>query len=134
MNTPIIQTRVPGISVLTSGKVAPGAISEILHSPRLPVLLRQLRESFDTVIVDTPPVLQFSESRLVASLADGVILVLRSGMTDKSRAVMARDQLAMDGIEVIGAILNDWDPDTAESSKYDSYYSAYMQYQKEDAK
>ena len=134
MDTPIIQTKVPGISILTSGKVETGAISEILHSPRLPVLLRQLREAFDTVIVDTPPVLQFSESRLVASLADGVILVLRSGMTDKSRAVMARDQLAMDGIEVIGAILNDWDPDTAESSKYDSYYSAYMQYQKEDAK
>jgi capsular exopolysaccharide synthesis family protein len=129
----IVATKIPGVSVLTSGKADVRAITEIFHSPRMPSLLKQLQETYDTVIVDTPPVLQFSESRLVASLADGVILVLRSGVTDKARAIMARDQLAMDGIEVIGAILNDWDPDSAGGdSKYQSYYSAYMQYHHQD--
>ena len=74
--------------------------------------------------------LQFSESRLVASLADGVILVVRSGVTDKDSALAAKEQLATDRIEVIGAILNDWTPRKSDQNKYSSYYSAYARQQR----
>ena len=117
------------VSVLPSGHIEINDIGEVFHSPRVAGLLRQLRECFDTVIIDTPPMLQFSESRLAASLADGVLLVLRSGHTDKDSAVAAREQLVHDRIELLGTILNDWDPkQSGSSSKYGSYYASYMRY------
>ncbi len=115
--------------VLPSGSVDLTKISELFHSPRVPSLLRQLKQSFDTVIIDTPPMLQFSEARLVASFSDGVILVLRSGLTNRDSAVSARDQLSRDGIAVLGTILNDWRPGKADINQYASYYGNYMKYQ-----
>ena len=125
----ILRTPYPRVSVLPSGHIEINDIGEVFHSPRVAGLLRQLRECFDTVIIDTPPMLQFSESRLTASLADGVLLVLRSGHTDKDSAVAAREQLAHDRIELLGTILNDWDPkQSGSNSKYGSYYASYMRY------
>ena len=130
-----LRTPYPRVSVLPSGHIEISDIGEVFHSPRVAGLLRQLRECFDTIIVDTPPMLQFSESRLAASFADGVLLVLRSGHTDKDSAVAAREQLAHDRIELLGTILNDWDPkQSGASSKYGSYYASYMKYHaKEEA-
>jgi succinoglycan biosynthesis transport protein ExoP len=125
-------TGIPRVFILPSGPAELAEISELLHSPRVPVLLKQLRRTFDTIIVDTPPMLQFSEARIVSSFADGVILVIRSGRTDRESAVIAREQLTRDGIAVLGTILNDWDPRTAENA-HASYYKAYMHYQKDRA-
>jgi capsular exopolysaccharide synthesis family protein len=125
----ILRTPYPRVSVLPSGHIKVSDIGEVFHSPRVAGLLRQLRECFDTIIIDTPPMLQFSESRLASSLADGVLLVLRSGHTDKESAMAAREQLAHDRIELLGTILNDWNPkQSGPSSSYGSYYNAYMKY------
>jgi polysaccharide biosynthesis transport protein len=126
----ILRTSYPHVSVLPAGQISLGEIGEVFHSPRVAGLLRQLRECFDVIIVDTPPMLQFSESRMAGSLADGALLVLRSGHTDRDSALAARQQLAHDRIELLGTILNDWDPKQAgaASAKYGSYYSSYMRY------
>lgn len=125
----VLRTRYPRVSILPSGHIEVNDIGEVFHSPRVAGLLRQLRESFDTVIVDTPPMLQFSESRLTASLADGVLLVLRSGVTDRDSAKAAREQLAHDRIELLGTILNDWNPkQSGAASNYGAYYASYMRY------
>ena len=125
----ILKTAYPRVSVLPAGRLSLGDIGEVFHSPRVAGLLRQLRECFDVIILDTPPMLQFSESRLAASLADGALLVLRSGHTDKDSAMAARRQLAHDRVELLGTILNDWDPKQAgAAAAYGSYYSAYMRY------
>lgn len=126
----ILKTAYPRVSVLAAGKIEASELGEIFHSPRVGGLLRQLRDAFDVIIVDTPPMLQFSESRLAASLADGALLVLRSGHTDKDSAMAARRQLAYDRVEVLGTILNDWDPKQGGTAavKYGSYYSSYMKY------
>jgi capsular exopolysaccharide synthesis family protein len=122
-------TKFSRISVLPSGQVEMSAIGELFHSPRAAGILRQLRECYDAVIVDTPPMLQFSESRMVASLADGVLLVLRSGVTDKESAMAARMQLLQDHAELLGTILNDWNPRQSRgTATYASYYRSYMRY------
>jgi capsular exopolysaccharide synthesis family protein len=125
----IASTQNPRVFVLPSGRIEVGSLGEMFHSPRVAGVLRQLRECFDTVIVDTPPMLQFSESRMVASLADGVLLVLRSGLTDTESAMAARAQLLQDRAELLGTILNDWKPNGSVSTKkYASYYNSYMRY------
>jgi capsular exopolysaccharide synthesis family protein len=125
----IHETTVPRVYILPSGTLELNGISELFHSPRVSALLKELQKSFDTILIDTPPMLHFSESRIVASFADGVILVLRSGFTDKESALAAREQLSMDGIALLGTILNDWNPKIASKNPYHSAYTAYMHYQ-----
>ena len=106
----IIQpTQITGLSVLTSGSETHDT-SSLFYSRRLPELLRLLREEFDTVVIDSPPVLQIPDSRLMARFADGIIMVVRAGRTARDSAVLAHQRLAEDGSRVLGTILNSWDP------------------------
>jgi capsular exopolysaccharide synthesis family protein len=130
---PILPTAHPRVSLLTSGHIEVNDIGELFHSPRVPGLLRQLRDCFDVVVLDTPPLLEFSESRLAASFSDGVLLVLRSGHTDRESAMAAREQLLQDRIELLGTVLNDWDPrQVSPNSRYNSYYNSYKRYQSKE--
>jgi polysaccharide biosynthesis transport protein len=71
------------------------------------------------VIVDTPPLLAASDAAILATLANGVIVVLRAGSTEQSAAQQSIQQLNSIGARVIGAVLND--PDT-QVPKYGAYY------------
>jgi Mrp family chromosome partitioning ATPase len=69
-----------------------------------------MREMFHTVIIDTPPMLQMADARVLGRLADGVILVVRSAQTTRDAAAAAAQRLTEDGTRVLGTILNEWDP------------------------
>ncbi len=126
----VAESNVPGVFVMSAGSVEGRKLSQIFHAAEIPALLNKLMGQFDVVFIDTPPMLQFSDARLMARYADGVILVVRSGVTDRESAVAAREQLAQDHIEVLGTVLNDWDAKGAEAKNFNSYYKAYLQYQK----
>ncbi len=117
-------TVVPGLSVLTSGP-APAANSGLLYSPGLAKLLARLREEYDFVLIDTPPVLPAADARVFGQLADGVILVARAGQTAREAAAAAHARLAADDIRVLGLILNDWDPQSSSQTYYAEYAKAY---------
>jgi capsular exopolysaccharide synthesis family protein len=89
--------------------VAAGAASampyELLKSPRLRALFDALRERFDFVVVDTPPVLPFPDVGLVRDLVDGFVLVVRANRTPRE---MVRDSLGVIGVDrVLGVLFND---------------------------
>ncbi len=105
-------------------------LSQIFHSPEIPALLDKLAEEFDLILIDTPPMVHFSDARLMARFGDGLILVVRSGVTARESAVTAREQLAQDNINVLGTILNDWDAKTNLRHPYYPYNSSYSRYQK----
>lgn len=119
------QTRIPNLWVLPSG---PGAISisSLLHSARMPDLLDRFRAEFDMVLIDTPPMLQLSDARILGRLADGVILVLRAGQTLLDNSLLSARRFEEDGTPVLGAILNDWDPSKHGGYGYDSRYYDYI--------
>lgn len=108
-----------GVHVMPFGDPDGGASATLLHSRRFPELITLVRERFDVVLIDTPPMLYMADSRIVGSLADGVMLVIRARQTLREAAVKAGRQLAADGVPVLGVALNDWNP------KLDGYYSAY---------
>jgi len=112
-------TNVPGLSVLTSGRNR-NAGSNLLYGPWLPELFDRLRVNFDTILIDTPPVLLVADARVLGRNADGVVVVCRARSTDRERAKVAVERLFADGAHVIGTILNDFDPRT--SSYYGQYY------------
>jgi capsular exopolysaccharide synthesis family protein len=122
--TMVVGTSYRDLYVLPAGSVA-SSISNLLHSPRVAELLQRMRQEFDMVIIDTPPMLQLPDARVLGRLADAVILVVRSARTTKETAAAASQRLADDGTRVLGTVLNEWDPRKASNAGYDYGYRPY---------
>jgi capsular exopolysaccharide synthesis family protein len=120
-------THIPNLFVMPAGRSRFNAAS-LLHSERLPELLRGLRKQFDTIMIDTPPMVNIPDARVLARLADGVILILRSAHTTRDAALLAKQRFLDDGIPVMGTILNNWNPNTPGYGYYRNYYEGYFHY------
>jgi capsular exopolysaccharide synthesis family protein len=116
-------TGIPGLSILPSGAM-PQNVARALHSTRLDDVLKLMREEYDFVLVDSPPMIPLTDARLLGQHADGVILICRSGQTTMDQLVTTRRRLAEDGIHVMGTILNDWNA----YSEDPSYLNSYAEY------
>ena len=114
------RTAIPGLDLLPSGPRSPN-VPCLLSSRRASELFDRLRGCYDTVLVDTPPVLQVSDARLLGRLADGVILVVRAGKTLREAVRSAQERLDQDGTVVLGTVLNNWEPRATNSRYYDLY-------------
>jgi succinoglycan biosynthesis transport protein ExoP len=82
---------------------------ELLEPATLRGLLKHLRAEFDVILLDTPPVLVSADAATLAASADGVIMVVRAGQTDRGAAELARQRVVSAGGRVMGAVLNDPD-------------------------
>jgi polysaccharide biosynthesis transport protein len=118
----VVSTEIEGLFVLPTAPVKDGSVSALLHSARLPLLVQRLRDAFDIVLIDTPP-MRLSDARVFGSIVDGALLVFRSGKTTRDAAFAAQDCLMQDGIRVLGAILNDWN--SGRSRTYSRYLRQY---------
>lgn len=116
-------TGIPGLSILPSGAM-PSNVARALHSTRLDDILKLMRDEYDFVLVDSPPMIPLTDARLLGQHADGVILICRSGQTTMDQLVSTRRRLADDGIHVMGTILNDWNA----YSEDPSYLNSYAEY------
>ncbi len=114
---------IPGLTVLTSGPPFLKA-PNLLHSQALRALLSRLENEFDAVIIDTPPMLQIADARILGQLADGVILVVRANQTLRLSAKAAAGRLQQDGARILGTILNGWNPRNGSHG----YYGEYRRY------
>lgn len=78
----------------------------LFESIRFEKSLKIMREKFDYVIFDAPPVNSYAESRVIAAKVDGVVLVIGSGETRRQVAIKAKQELEEAGAKVLGVILN----------------------------
>lgn len=99
------QTTVENLSVLTSGPKAPNP-SELLGSARMDQVIDKARNLYDIVIFDMPPVVAVTDAQIMASKADGTVLVIRENVSRKESLVKARDLLKMVGARVLGVVYN----------------------------
>jgi succinoglycan biosynthesis transport protein ExoP len=95
---------------------------ELLEPGMLSGLLHQLKAEYDVILLDTPPVLVSADAATLAASADGVILVVRAGQTDRGAAELARQRVSSTGGRILGAVLND--PDGV-VGRFDKTYYAY---------
>jgi capsular exopolysaccharide synthesis family protein len=116
----IRETKIPGLYILPSGPSSPIA-SNLLFSKAMPDLLEHLKQDFDMVLIDTPPMLQMPDARVLGRMAGAVILVLRAGSTTRDAALAARQRFAEDKTNLLGTILNDWNPKSSPGGYYGSY-------------
>lgn len=92
------------VEVITAGNV-PSNVTEVVGSKRIAEILHTLKEEFDTIIVDAPP-LVISDAYNLASKVDGVVLVLEPGQTREEQAKVIKEQLNRASARVIGVVFN----------------------------
>ncbi|MDT5024874.1 MAG: tyrosine-protein kinase, partial [Micromonosporaceae bacterium] len=107
------------LHVLPSGFVPPNP-SELLGSRNMAALLVHLRTEFDVILIDTPPLLPVTDAAVVATHADGAVLVTRSGKTAQARVRAALASLRAVDSRVLGCVLN-----RQRITGEDYYYSTY---------
>lgn len=93
------------LDILTSGPVAPNP-SEILMSNRMLEFLEEVRNSYDYVLIDTPPVMPVTDAAVLSTRTDGVILVIESGADKPELLKAAKERLDQAGAKMLGCILN----------------------------
>ncbi|MBR9991062.1 MAG: polysaccharide biosynthesis tyrosine autokinase [Gemmatimonadetes bacterium] len=105
-----------------AGGVHPPNPAELLGSARLKELVQQCRERYDVVILDAPPLNLVTDASLMGTVSDGVLVVVRSGVTRGDALAFAMDQLEAVRAPVLGMILNDV------NLKSEGYYGKYSGY------
>ena len=111
------------LSVLLCGAV-PQNPAELLDSPAMRRLIGELRERFEVILIDSPPVLPVTDPVILARIVDGVIIVARCQATSRAELQRAISSLRQGDTNLLGVVLNEVDP-RSESSGYRVGYYAY---------
>lgn len=113
-----------GLRIITSGPLPPNP-AELLGSERFHKILQQLGEESDIVVLDSPPVSAVADAAILASTADGTIVVVQAGRTRSGHARHGREALAKAGARVLGSVINRVPKRSVESFYY--YYEGYTE-------
>ena len=114
----------PNWYILPSGDIPPNP-SELLGSTRMKTVLNELKDFFDYIIIDLPPVNLVSDAVSISGLITGMIVVIREEYTEKSELEHCIRQLKLSNVKVLGCVLN---AAKSEGSKYGKYKKRYYRY------
>jgi len=114
-------TSVANLSVLNSGSMAPNP-TELIASKKMREALDDLKDRYDFIFVDSPPVMPVSDSIILSTMVDGVIFVVRGQETPKHLVKSSIAQLKNKQSKMLGVLLNRVDLRSAEYKDYYQYY------------
>jgi len=118
---------IANLSLLPCGPIPPNP-AEMISSLKMRELLLSLREHYDHIIIDSPPLLKVTDPVILSTMVDGVILVVHGGKSTRDAVRRTRHELAIAGAKVFGVVLNNVNADRGESDAYyGSYYGEYPQ-------
>jgi protein-tyrosine kinase len=121
-STAVRTSHIPNLSVMPAGAIPPNP-SEILSSQRMKALLQELREHFDMILFDTPPILAVTDGLIISSMCDGVVMVVKSGRTKQGMARRLQQNLDHAKARVLGVVLNN-----VKRKSGEGYYYRYYKY------
>lgn len=101
----ILDTGVPNLWMLPSGRLRRGTLG-IMNGTRVRALLDNVREKFDIVLMDSPPILGVTDASILASEVDGVLLVVQYRKYPKTVSLRAKRMIESTGAHLMGAVLN----------------------------
>lgn len=120
-NITVTKTDIENLSILTSGKIPPNP-TELLSSPRMDKLLDFVKEHYDCVFIDTPPINIVTDATVFAQKATGYILIVKTDTTNVPELKTSVTTLQTINANILGFIINDTN---SEKKKYYSYYRKY---------
>ncbi len=119
------------LNLLPSGPIPPNP-AELIGSEQMSNLLKKLQDHFTHVVVDSPPIASFTDGVLVASMVDGVILVVHSGKSSRQVVRRSRQLLQEIGAKIFGVVLNNVNLRSHDNSYYYQSYYHRDYYRSED--
>ena len=116
------------IDILTAGAQVSNP-SELINGKAFEELLKELKEEYDLVLLDCPPVSNLTDGILVSKLVDGTVYVIESNRVDRELVSSTLDELKTNGANLLGTVLTQVDvkKEKKYGYKYDYYYSSYNQ-------
>lgn len=120
----VLETQIPDLYVMPSGPIPPNP-SELLGSKVMENLLHTVKEHFDLILIDAPPVMAVADPLIIGPKCDGVLMVVRSGQTKIQLLKDTREALEKAQLNVIGAVLNDVNRKKQGYGYYGKYYARY---------
>jgi polysaccharide biosynthesis transport protein len=112
---------IPNLVAIPTGPLPPNP-ADLLSSPRLADAIAELRTKFKFIVMDSPPIMAATDAVILSVLADGVLLIVRSGETPKVAFTRTRDMLNSVKSRILGVVLNAVDPGAPD------YYYSYRYY------
>lgn len=110
-----------GLYFLPSGPIPPNP-AELIGSPQMSALMSDLRENFDMVIYDTPPILSVTDAQILATRVDGVIMVARQNFARKDNVREAKEALDNLKANILGFVINNVPFEEGKGYGYYAYY------------
>lgn len=114
----IIKTSISNLFILTSGQIPPNP-SELLGTKCMEMIMEEMKQQFDYVVFDTPPILAVTDAQIIANKCDGVVLVVASEKTHREKALKAKELLEKAKSCLLGVVIN------GVNSKKSDYYRQY---------
>lgn len=120
LNEVVYDTNIERFHVLPSGPFAPNP-TNLFEDPLFTQMLEKVREEYDYIIVDTPPLNSVIDAAVIAQYCDGAVLILQAGNVSYKIAQKVKGQLVKCGCPILGVVLNKVDT-TSKGYYYGSYY------------
>lgn len=120
--TCLAQTTIENLYVMTAGPIPPNP-SELLSSNAMKNLMTQLRNDFDIILIDAPPVGVVTDAAILSTIVDGTILVVSSGDVEIEAAQRSKELLEKVNANILGVVLN-----KIAKEDYGNYYFSYYYY------
>jgi capsular exopolysaccharide synthesis family protein len=124
INAAIHRDEKSGLFILTAGPLPPNP-AELVGSDQMLKFVSAVTRNFAHVVIDSPPVAAFTDGVLIASMVDGVLLVVHSGKNSRKVVIRARKLLHDVGARIIGVVINKADSSPHNEYYYNNYYSHY---------
>ncbi|MBU3144965.1 CpsD/CapB family tyrosine-protein kinase [Clostridium sp. CF012] len=120
----MVESNVENLFILTSGPIPPNP-AELLGTKKMRDFIEDLKNEFDMVLIDAPPVLAVTDAQILSTISDGVIFVASYGEAQKNAMVDAKELIDKVGGKVIGIVFNK--VPEAVSGYYGKYYTGYYE-------
>lgn len=118
----IFSTQIANLDLLTTGRIPPNP-SEILSSRAMKKFYNELKNHYDAIIFDTPPINVVTDAGILGSFVDASIIVIKSGITPQKSIKTAQSLMKKAHCNIIGLVINSLDPN--ENGYYYNYYNYY---------
>ena len=122
-------TKIEGLDILKVGKVPPNP-SEMLQSNKMKNFIEVVKEYYDYVFIDAPPVGVVTDASIISQYADGVILLVGCNETDIEAAKISKERLENVGANILGVVLNKFENEGSAYGYYGYYYGDTNKHEK----
>lgn len=113
------KTKQENLYILTGGTIPPNP-AEVLSSKKMSEFIESIKDEYDYIFIDSPPVGVVSDASIISAYSDGVIFVVGANEVDSNLAKIAKERLDSVKANIVGVILNKFKADT--NSEYYNYY------------